>query len=160
MCEHLATSPCVRKIRLLFSKKPQQPECRIARLCVHTYPSQIVCYLRLPSNLLHGLGEHPNVPSCSEEDLGFLFPDGRAAPTPTRKCKHFYGWVLLFHCLAKKPLIHFKLAAYRLNVWTSKCIIMKGGGLGISLSRWHKNASISGWGITDRQQTTYIWMFT
>jgi len=45
-------------------------------------------------------------------------------------------WMGVISLLSKKPLIHFKLAAYRLHVWISKCIIMKGGGLGVSLSRW------------------------
>ena len=61
---------------------------------LHTYacthqPDSI--NLRLILNLQHGLSEHWNVPSCSEEDLAFLFPDHRAAQTTTRKCKPCFG---------------------------------------------------------------------
>ena len=44
----------------------------------------------LISNLLHKLGEHPNLPSRSEEGLAFLFPGGRVAQTTTRKYKRFH----------------------------------------------------------------------
>ena len=65
----------VSKISLLFCKKSQQPKCRIAHFCVHSYfivTNQIAYNLRLISNLQHGLSNHPNVPSCSEEDLAFF----------------------------------------------------------------------------------------
>jgi len=47
------------------------------------------------TNLQHSLSEHPNVPSCSDEDLAFLFPDGRAAQITIWKYKHFYGWSII-----------------------------------------------------------------
>ena len=38
------------------------------------------------------VSEHPNVPSCSEEDLAFLLQDGKAAQIITRKYKRFPRW--------------------------------------------------------------------
>jgi len=93
-------------------------------------PSQIAYKLRLISNLLHGLGEHANVPSCSEEG----FPDHRAAQI---KCKHFYGCMGVISLHIKQLLIQFKPAC------SMDCVNIqmyhhegKGGWLGFSLSRW------------------------
>ena len=84
---------------------------------MYTYfivPGQIAYNLRLTSNLLHELSEHPNLPSCSEEDLALLFPDGRAAQIITQNANiSMVG--ASFHCIqpdSKQLLIYFKLAAW------------------------------------------------
>ena len=60
-----------------------------------------------------------NVPSCSEEDLAFLFPDCRMLKLP-------HGGIsmdgILFHCIQpdnKQSLIYFKLAPW--SEITSNC---------------------------------------
>jgi len=139
----------MRKIGLLFSKKPQQPKHKIAHI-FHCPYSYLAYNLKLISNLQHGLSENPNVPSCSEKELAFLFPDHRAAQITTRKWKHFYGWVL-FRCIAKNLWFILNLQ-HGVHAWTSKCIIMKGGGLGVSLSRWQNCSQY------DMEMLAFLWM--
>ena len=64
---------------------------------------------QINSNLQHGLTEYPNVPSCSEEELVFLFPDHGCSNY--HKEMQAFPWMGINSLHSRQSLIHFKSGA-------------------------------------------------